>query len=514
MPEIHLDASTTNARVIIDANAGESKILSWRTDNTPRWALRCEGNDNDNLVLRNYTDAGVVISSMVVFNRATGNATFLYGVSMSSLNVTSSATASAFFGRGDSITSITPSNLKAGTLGATVIASSVAATTVGAKNTCGSASISCSFDVDIDGRITRVSSATISAGEANTYTSSKTFTAGVGVSQGDFKVGTSTLVVTNGNVGISTAVPKTPLQVGGNATGLYFDGPQQFIGFNTYFDGAAWQHGTATSSGSALAFGASGELYVRQFAAGAGSGEYALTVSSTHFLGVNFGGAGGTPQYPLTVTGGGYVSGSVGIGAPPACSSCVLQVAGGASVTGNLSVNTKVAISTTVSGNGSLRVRAGTGLGGGSVPIVLYSIANTTSSIATAGYMDFYKYTLPANTLANDGDQLFLVCLASHTTASFSKDLMLLFAGSSIADGASTGTTQIWKLEGRLIRSNTTKFNSHIARARDATFSSSYSYQTAFDPTIDNEIICRGKGGGTAGDAQGMHMLVEYIPAP
>ncbi len=80
--------------------------------------------------------------------------------------VTYGVNASTFVGNGAGLTSITAANISAGILGPSVIASSVAASGVGAKTTCGSATVSCSFDINVDGRVTRVSSATISASGA------------------------------------------------------------------------------------------------------------------------------------------------------------------------------------------------------------------------------------------------------------------------------------------------------------------------------------------------------------
>jgi hypothetical protein len=63
-------------------------------------------------------------------------------------------------------TLLTPSaaNIAAGTLGNTVIASSVAASGVGAKTTCGDATTSCRMDITEDGRIIKVASTTIAGG--------------------------------------------------------------------------------------------------------------------------------------------------------------------------------------------------------------------------------------------------------------------------------------------------------------------------------------------------------------
>lgn len=64
---------------------------------------------------------------------------------------------------------LNPADVRSGTLGAAVIASSVAATGVG-KNTCGDATTSCRLDIDADGRTLRVSSVAItSSGLTSSY---------------------------------------------------------------------------------------------------------------------------------------------------------------------------------------------------------------------------------------------------------------------------------------------------------------------------------------------------------
>jgi hypothetical protein len=96
------------------------------------------------------------------FTVAGGSATVANSLTAKNIVGTASGTFNAVFGNGSALTALTGANISAGALGSGVIASSVAATGVGAKSTCGSATISCAFDVNVDGRITRVSSATIS----------------------------------------------------------------------------------------------------------------------------------------------------------------------------------------------------------------------------------------------------------------------------------------------------------------------------------------------------------------
>ena len=78
---LHIDGGASQSRLILDADNNVAKLMSWRTDNSPRWALRVDGNETGSnvggdLSIRRYNDAGTFIDAPLLFVRSTGNATF------------------------------------------------------------------------------------------------------------------------------------------------------------------------------------------------------------------------------------------------------------------------------------------------------------------------------------------------------------------------------------------------------------------------------------------------------
>jgi hypothetical protein len=78
--KLHIDGGATTTRVKIDADNGVNRILSFRTDDVQRWALRVDGAESGSNIgadfqLRRYNDAGAYIDSPIAINRANGNIT-------------------------------------------------------------------------------------------------------------------------------------------------------------------------------------------------------------------------------------------------------------------------------------------------------------------------------------------------------------------------------------------------------------------------------------------------------
>jgi hypothetical protein len=78
--KLHIDGGASTTRVKIDADNGVSRILSFRTDDVQRWALRVDGiesgsNSGADFQIRRYNDAGAHIDNPIAINRATGNVT-------------------------------------------------------------------------------------------------------------------------------------------------------------------------------------------------------------------------------------------------------------------------------------------------------------------------------------------------------------------------------------------------------------------------------------------------------
>lgn len=78
--KLHIDGGATTTRVKIDADNGVSRILSFRTDDVQRWALRVDGtesgsNSGADFQVRRYNDAGTFVDAPIAINRSTGNIT-------------------------------------------------------------------------------------------------------------------------------------------------------------------------------------------------------------------------------------------------------------------------------------------------------------------------------------------------------------------------------------------------------------------------------------------------------
>jgi hypothetical protein len=78
--KLHIDGGASTTRVKIDADNGVSRILSFRTDDVQRWALRVDGvesgsNTGADFQVRRYNDAGTHIDNPIAINRSTGNIT-------------------------------------------------------------------------------------------------------------------------------------------------------------------------------------------------------------------------------------------------------------------------------------------------------------------------------------------------------------------------------------------------------------------------------------------------------
>lgn len=77
-----LEGVTSDIRLILSANDTQAKIISWRTTNLQRWAIRVDGaeagaNAGSDFHIRRYDDAGAVIDAPISITRSTGQIEFL-----------------------------------------------------------------------------------------------------------------------------------------------------------------------------------------------------------------------------------------------------------------------------------------------------------------------------------------------------------------------------------------------------------------------------------------------------
>jgi hypothetical protein len=75
---LHLKVAAGTTRMLLDGDAGQSKIITYRTAGLQRWGLYSNNvaesgsNAGSNFVLRRYSDAGTLLGTPLEVNRATG----------------------------------------------------------------------------------------------------------------------------------------------------------------------------------------------------------------------------------------------------------------------------------------------------------------------------------------------------------------------------------------------------------------------------------------------------------
>lgn len=224
--------------------------------------------------------------------------------------------------------------------------------------------------------------------------------------------------------------------------------------------------------------------------------------------------------------------GSVGIGtASPATTLDVngnAQFGSGATkstftTTGDLLTAGKVYVSTTASGNGNLRVRAGNGNGGGTTPIIMYASTLSSSTWGTDAteWITARSFTIPGNTLANDGDALDVYCVTTATSTSYSKGIEFQINGTRTNTGAVTTTDAHMTARLTLFRQSATAVGWHAVRMRDAAWVSDKSKTQAITLSSDFVVTCELRASASADPANEAdanmvlkYMKVTYEPAP
>lgn len=85
---LHLKVSAGATRMLMDGDAGQNKIITYRTGGLQRWGLYCNNvaesgsNAGSNFVIRRYSDAGTLLGTPIQFNRATGLTTISEGLNL------------------------------------------------------------------------------------------------------------------------------------------------------------------------------------------------------------------------------------------------------------------------------------------------------------------------------------------------------------------------------------------------------------------------------------------------
>jgi hypothetical protein len=174
----------------------EARALGFATSGVERLSILSGGNVGVGATTPQYK---LEVATGVIYN----------GGSTAGITTTGTVTGNAFVGSGGGITNLTAANILAGTLGASVIASSVGINTVTNPNVAAAAGINLSK---------------LSLSDAAAWTGIHSWSSSATFIGPNFSVGTSTLVTLNGNVGIGDTTPDAAngLEIKSGTTGSNF----------------------------------------------------------------------------------------------------------------------------------------------------------------------------------------------------------------------------------------------------------------------------------------------------
>jgi len=178
----------------------------------------------------------------------------------------------------------------------------------------------------------------------------------------------------------------------------------------------------------------------------------------------------------------------------------------------------KVGISTNAAGNGNLRVRAGTGNGGGTVPILIHAWTGSSNTHTTAGNMLAHQFIIPANTIKNDGDSIRVWYVARATTTDISKGVWCTYAGDAVEIDYFDTTNEIFTQDDRLLRSSASNLKGTTTKNRSGQGGSVSSTMKFYD-TINGfaegsdlvvECYLRSNGTSVGGEPD---MIFQHVEA-
>ena len=190
----------------------------------------------------------------------------------------------------------------------------------------------------------------------------------------------------------------------------------------------------------------------------------------------------------------------------------------GDTMTGALTVTGAVYVSTPASGNGNLRVRAGTGNGGGTVPILIHAWTGSSNTHTTAGNMLAHQFIIPANTIKNDGDSIRVWYVARATTTDIPKGVWCTYAGDAVEIDYFDTTNEIFTQDDRLLRSSASNLKGTTTKNRSGQGGSVSSTMKFYD-TINGfaegsdlvvECYLRSNGTSVGGEPD---MIFQHVEA-
>jgi hypothetical protein len=135
------------------------------------------------------------------------------------------------------------------------------------------------------------------------------------------------------------------------------------------------------------------------------------------------------------------------------------------------------------------------------------NVQNSGSSMT-----DLYTFTIPANTLVNNGDKIVFYFAGRYASNSNNKLLSIDFGSSGFGPVQSTGFGFDWQINGYLIKESSTTYRISISKEDDVTGGVINGVGTVSSFTSSNIFKLRGDGDAT-GDITAYSGYLEFKPA-
>jgi hypothetical protein len=179
-----------------------------------------------------------------------------------------------------------------------------------------------------------------------------------------------------------------------------------------------------------------------------------------------------------------------------------------------LRFNPKVSTVKTEFADPSLRASETLSIPGASIRPLADFYADATTA-GTAGYETLYTYTLPAGTLATDGDKVSVENGGVFAANANTKNLRFSSFGSTVLSKSFTDNNVAWEMECTIIRESNTVVRTHGSISVDGVVCKvSYNRITGLDLAAnDYDILLRAETPDAAGDATAKMGYILFIPA-
>jgi hypothetical protein len=157
----------------------------------------------------------------------------------------------------------------------------------------------------------------------------------------------------------------------------------------------------------------------------------------------------------------------------------------------------------------SLTLTAGSGTQTGKSPISIFTSTASASNVST-GVTDLISYTLPANTLAVDGQKLRITAWGTFANNANTKIINVLFGGFAVDARGSTQANVAWHLSAVVVR---TGASAQIVFG-DGFLGGSLNVSTnALASALNAPVTIKVTGqGGASNDITQLGMFVEWLP--